>query len=69
MSKQFKIDGLFNNKGIDACVGPECANNDNIVGPTDGSADNAGTDADTDAVTAPEGASAATETDTAAGTQ
>lgn len=36
---------------------------------TDGSADNAGTDADTDAVTAPEGASSATETDTAAGTQ
>lgn len=36
---------------------------------TDGSADNAGTDADTDAVTAPKGASSATETDTAAGTQ
>ena len=36
---------------------------------TDGSADNAGTDADTDEVAAPEGASAATGTDTAAGTQ
>ena len=32
-SKQFKIDWLFNNKGIDAFVVPECANNDNIVVP------------------------------------
>ena len=32
-SKQFKIDRLFNNKGIDAFVVPECANNDNIVVP------------------------------------
>lgn len=32
-SKQFKIDWLFTNKGIDAFVVPECANNDNIVVP------------------------------------
>lgn len=33
-SKQFKIDWLFTNKGIDAFVVPECANKDNIVVPT-----------------------------------